>query len=72
MQRFPTTAAINFSGSAVAGTAYNWTNDNTCIGLASASGTGNIAAFGTTNSGSAPAVANITVTPNAKWMSWSV
>ena len=50
---------ISFSGS---GTAYNWTNDNTLIGLA-ASGTGDIASFTATNSGTAPITATITVTP---------
>ena len=53
------TTAINFSGTA---TSYNWTNDDTSIGLA-ASGTGNIASFTATNSGSSPVTATITVTP---------
>ncbi len=53
------TAAITFSGT---GTTYNWTNDNTSIGLA-ASGTGNISSFTTTNTGSAAVIATITVTP---------
>jgi hypothetical protein len=57
-----TTTAVTFSGSAVAGTVYNWTNNATSIGLA-ASGTGNIAAFTATNTGSSPVVATITVTP---------
>jgi hypothetical protein len=55
------TTAINFSG-AVAGTVYNWTNDNTTIGLAT-SGSGNIPVFVATNSGNAPVTATITVTP---------
>ncbi len=50
------TAAINFSGT---GSSYTWTNNNTSIGLADASGTGNIGAFMTMNSG----VATIEVTP---------
>jgi gliding motility-associated-like protein len=52
---------INFTGSV--GSTFDWTNDNTNIGLG-ANGTGNIAAF----AGTAPAVqevANITVTPSA-------
>jgi len=53
------TTAINFAGT---GTSYNWTNNNTAIGLA-ASGTGDIAAFVATNPGSAPVLATITVTP---------
>lgn len=55
-------AAITFSGSAVPGTVYNWTNNTPSIGLA-ASGTGNIASFNAVNAGSAPVVATISVTP---------
>ncbi|MBK8923827.1 MAG: HYR domain-containing protein [Saprospirales bacterium] len=55
------TAAINFSGS-VAGTEFNWTNNNTSIGLAAA-GTGDIASFAAVNNGTAPVTATITVTP---------
>ncbi len=58
-----TTTAISFTG-AVAGTTFNWTNNNTSIGLA-ASGTGNIAAFTATNTTSSPVTATITVTPTA-------
>ncbi|WP_276132228.1 PKD-like domain-containing protein [Polluticoccus soli] len=58
------TTTINFSGSPVSGTSYNWTNSLTSIGLA-ASGTGNIASFTATNTGTAPVVATITVTPIA-------
>jgi hypothetical protein len=58
------TALVTFTGSAVAGTTYNWTNDNTSIGLA-ASGTGNIAAFAATNAGNTPVTATVTVTPVA-------
>ncbi|MES2647217.1 MAG: hypothetical protein V4717_10100 [Bacteroidota bacterium] len=54
------TTAISFTGTGA--TSYNWTNDNIAIGLA-ASGTGDIAAFSGTNSGSSPIVATITVTP---------
>ena len=56
------TAAVNFTGS-VFGTIYNWTNNNTSIGLA-ASGAGNIASFTATNATNVPQVATITVTPN--------
>ncbi|MBK9256194.1 MAG: cadherin-like domain-containing protein [Saprospiraceae bacterium] len=55
------TAAVTFTG-AVGGTIFNWTNDNNSIGLA-ASGTGNIPSFITTNTGTSPVVATITVTP---------
>ncbi|WP_297085586.1 HYR domain-containing protein [uncultured Draconibacterium sp.] len=55
------TTAINFTGS-VAGTVYNWTNDNASINL-SATGTGNITSFTATNTGTTVQVANITVTP---------
>jgi uncharacterized repeat protein (TIGR01451 family) len=58
------TTAISFGGSTVAGTTYNWTNNNTSIGL-SASGTGNIASFVATNNTGTDVVATITVTPNA-------
>ncbi|CAF0860022.1 unnamed protein product [Rotaria sordida] len=54
--------AINFTGN-VTGTSYSWTNDNTTIGLA-ASGTGDIASFTATNTGSTPITATITVTPS--------
>ena len=56
------TAAINFTGSGVAGTTYSWINNNTAIGLA-ASGSTNIGSFTATNSGSSPITATITVTP---------
>ena len=54
-------SVVNFTGSVV-GTVYNWTNDNTSIGLA-ASGTGNIAPFTAINTSLIPVTANITVTP---------
>ncbi|RYD59566.1 MAG: T9SS type A sorting domain-containing protein [Sphingobacteriales bacterium] len=57
------TTPVNFTGT-VTGTAFNWTNDRTSIGLAS-SGTGNIGAFTASNSSSAPLVATITVIPTA-------
>ncbi len=55
------TTAVSFSG-AVTGTVYNWTNSNPAIGLA-ASGTGNIASFTAINTGTAPVIVTITVTP---------
>ena len=58
------TTAVTFSGSAVAGTTYNWTNNTPSIGLA-ASGTGTIPAFTATNAGSTAVTATITVTPIA-------
>ncbi|MEO6254789.1 MAG: PKD-like domain-containing protein, partial [Ferruginibacter sp.] len=55
------TAAVNFTTPTTGGTAvFNWTNNNTSIGLA-ASGTGNIASFTGTNPGTSPNVATITV-----------
>ncbi|RYE23737.1 MAG: HYR domain-containing protein [Sphingobacteriales bacterium] len=56
-------AAVTFTG-AVSNTTYNWTNDNTAIGLA-ASGTTNIATFTAVNNGTTDAVAHIQVTPVA-------
>ncbi len=56
------TTAVSFSGT-VPGTIFNWTNNNTSIGLA-ASGTGNIPSFTATNFTNAPVTATITVTPN--------
>jgi len=52
---------ISFVGK-VPGTVFNWTNDNPGIGLAE-SGTGDIAAFTLTNTGTAPSAAHIKVTP---------
>ncbi|MBL0057140.1 MAG: beta-propeller fold lactonase family protein [Chitinophagaceae bacterium] len=54
------TAAINFTGS---GTVFDWTNNNTSIGLA-ASGIGNIASFIATNATASPVTATVTVTPS--------
>ena len=56
------TSTVTFGGSLVTNTVYNWTNNNTAIGLA-ASGTGDIASFTTTNTTNAPITATITVTP---------
>ena len=56
-------AAVTFGGT-VSGTVYNWTNSNPAIGLP-ASGTGNIASFVGTNTGSAAITGTITVTPVA-------
>jgi len=55
-----TLLAVNFTGSVSA--TLNWTNSNPSIGLP-ASGTGNIS-FLATNSGNAPVVANLVVTPS--------
>ena len=55
------TAAVNFTGG-VPGTVYNWINDTPSIGLA-ANGSGNISSFNAINTGNAPVVATITVTP---------
>jgi gliding motility-associated-like protein len=57
-----TTTAVIFSGN-IGGATYNWTNDNTSIGLA-ASGSGDIASFTAINTGSTPVTATITVTPS--------
>ena len=56
-----TTSAITFT-STVPGNTFTWTNNNTSIGLG-ASGSGNIAPFTAINTGTAPVVATITVTP---------
>ena len=55
------TASIIFTGS-VPGTIYNWTNNNTSIGLA-ASGSGNIASFNAINNTGVPVMASIIVRP---------
>jgi gliding motility-associated-like protein len=57
------TVLLKFT-SAVSGSTFTWTNDNTTIGLA-ASGAGDIASFTAINTTTAPAVANITVSPEA-------
>jgi hypothetical protein len=56
------TGLISFSG-AFNGTVYNWTNDNTSIGLA-ANGSGDIASFAAINNGTTAVTATITVTPS--------
>jgi YVTN family beta-propeller protein len=56
-----TTSLVDFTGT-VGGIKYNWVNNNTSIGLA-ASGSGNIAAFTATNTGTTPITATITATP---------
>ena len=53
-----TTTAINFTGT---GNTYSWTNDRPGIGLA-ATGNGDISSFTAINTGTAPVIANITVT----------
>jgi len=58
-----TTNAIAFTGS-LAGTAYNWTNNNTSIGL-TANGNGDIPAFTAINNGTTSVTATITVTPSS-------
>ena len=58
-----TTSAVNFTGAT--GTIFNWTNNTTSIGLG-ASGTGNIAAFAATNTGSTAVTGTVTVTPKSK------
>ncbi|MEP7163615.1 MAG: PKD domain-containing protein [Ferruginibacter sp.] len=58
-----TTNAVIFTG-AVSNTFYNWTNNNTSIGLA-ANGTGNIASFIAMNNSDTLATAMITVSPVA-------
>jgi gliding motility-associated-like protein len=56
------TAAVAFTG-AVTGTVYDWTSSDGTIGLAT-SGTGDIASFTATNSGTTPVVDTIIVTPS--------
>ena len=56
---------VNFSSSGTSVT-YNWTNNNTAIGLA-ASGTGNIAAFTGTNAGSVAINGTVQVTPSVQF-----
>ena len=58
------TAPITFTTNNTVGTTtYSWTNSKTSIGLA-ASGSGDIASFTATNSGTSPVVATIVVTPH--------
>jgi len=59
------TSLVTFSGSPVANTSYNWTNNNTTIGLA-AGNSGNIGIFNAINTtATVAAIATITVTPVA-------
>lgn len=58
------TSVINFGGSSISGTTYEWTNDNNSIGLAE-SGTGDINSFTAINNSTEPVIANISVTPIA-------
>jgi gliding motility-associated-like protein len=57
------TAAITFGGG-INSTTYNWTNNNTAIGLA-ASGTGNINSFVALNNTNNQIISTITITPTA-------
>lgn len=57
------TGQVSFSGSAVNGTVYNWSNNSSFIGLAN-SGTGNIS-FTAQNSGNQPLLSTVSVTPQA-------
>lgn len=57
------TSAVNFV-SATSGTTFDWTNSDPSIGLA-ANGTGNIAAFTATNTGTAATTGIISTTPTA-------
>jgi gliding motility-associated-like protein len=57
------TNPIQFSSAfGVSGTSFNWTNNNTSIGLV-ASGTGNIGAFNATNTTNSPITGTISVIP---------
>ena len=50
-------------------TQYNWSNDNTSIGLP-ASGIGNITSFPVSNTDLVNQLATITVQPEFKWLRW--
>ncbi|MBK8505893.1 MAG: beta-propeller fold lactonase family protein [Saprospiraceae bacterium] len=56
------TLPVGFNGS-MAGTQFDWTNNNTAIGLA-AIGTGNISSFIATNTTNEPITATVTVIPS--------
>jgi len=58
------TTLVTFGGSTVSGTTYNWTNNNSSIGVA-ATGTNTIPSVTAINTGIAPVVATITATPVA-------
>jgi gliding motility-associated-like protein len=53
----------SFTTSPASGVTVSWTNSNTAIGLAPASGTGNVPAFTATNTTASVISSNITVTP---------
>ncbi|MEN9304672.1 MAG: hypothetical protein RL264_3101 [Bacteroidota bacterium] len=57
-----TTTAVIFSGTA--GSTFNWTNNNTNIGLTSANGIGDIPSFTGLNTGSTNNISTISVTPS--------
>ncbi|MFN5692937.1 MAG: PKD-like domain-containing protein [Bacteroidota bacterium] len=57
-----TTDPINFTGSPIAGTVFNWTNNNASIGLSS-TGVGNIVPFTASNNSTVPIEAQITIIP---------
>ena len=59
-QLLPITFGTTNTGGTVT---YTWTNDDISIGLA-ASGTGDIASFTATNTGTSPVTAKIVVTPH--------
>jgi len=56
--------SVNFGNSLGATTNYNWTNDNTSIGLAASGSGDNITFTASTNNTGSPIVANIIVTPS--------
>lgn len=58
-----TTVAINFTGSPVAGTVYNWTNNTSSIGLGASGSGATINSFTAVNATNATITALITVTP---------
>ncbi|MFM7358759.1 MAG: PKD-like domain-containing protein [Sediminibacterium sp.] len=58
-----TIETIDFTGSAMGGTIYNWQHASPGIGLASTTGSGSIPAFSATNAGIIPVIANFTVQP---------
>ena len=60
---FPTALVTFTTNNTVGTTTYTWTNSSASIGLAS-SGTGDIASFTATNTGTSPVTGTITVTPH--------
>ena len=68
-----TTTQINFTSPVQIGTiSYEWTNDNTAIGLDANGTQDNIAAFTALNAGTDPVVATVTVTPTCTYNQLSV